>query len=351
MFSMIAIVVIVALVFAGFYFWARRQGLLTAGQATGQGHGARRISPLTEAAGYVGGILILAGGIAAVSQRWDQMTAWEHVGVFAGTAALFLLAGILTRQIKEPAVQRLTDVMWFVSVAGVSGAIGFASNEVYGNADEPTVLAVGAGVTVFSAVLWLVRRHALENFALFTGLVLVIVGIILAIDASAPSLAFALALWVFGLAWAWLGWRGYAAPPWVAISSGVLLTVIVLSTAVSEFGWLYAVAIATAAAAMAASVPLKNTPLLAVGTLAMFGYVTSAVVRYFHQSVGVPGALAITGVLILGLAIVSARLLRQTRPAKSGQPDAEKPSPEAHPPARGEPVADESSDLALPKAS
>jgi len=52
----------------------------------------------------------------------------------------------------------------------------------------------------------------------------------------------------------------------------------------------YAIGIATAAAAMAASVPLRNTPLLALGTLAMFGYVTSVVVSYFHQSLGVPGS-------------------------------------------------------------
>jgi hypothetical protein len=48
----------------------------------------------------------------------------------------------------------------------------------------------------------------------------------------------------------------------------------------------YAVGIATAAAAMAVSVPLRNTALLALGTLAMFGYVTSAVVHYFHESLG-----------------------------------------------------------------
>jgi ABC-type transport system involved in multi-copper enzyme maturation permease subunit len=67
---------------------------------------------------------------------------------------------------------------------------------------------------------------------------------------------------------------------------------------------------------MAASVPLRNTPLLALGTLAMFGYVTSAVIRYFRQSLGVPAALAITGVLILGLAVVSARLMRAAHPPK-----------------------------------
>jgi hypothetical protein len=91
---------------------------------------------------------------------------------------------------------------------------------------------------------------------------------------------------------------------------------------------MYAIGIATAAAAMAASIPLRNTPLLALGTLAMFGYVTSTVVQYFHRSLGVPAALAITGVLILGLAILSARLMRAAHPPKPNQPAAEEPSPQ-----------------------
>ena len=77
---------------------------------------------------------------------------------------------------------------------------------------------------------------------------------------------------------------------------------------------------------MAASVPLRNTPLLALGTLAMFGYVTSVVVQDFHRSLELPAALASTGVLILGLAVVSARLMRAARPPKPGKPEAPRSS-------------------------
>jgi len=102
---------------------------------------------------------------------------------------------------------------------------------------------------------------------------------------------------------------------------------------------------------MAASVPLRNVPLLALSTLAMFGYVTSAAVRYLHESLGVPSALAITGVLITGLAVVSARLMRAAHPPKPGQPGAEKPSHAAPPPEPAEPRADKPSHTDLPKAS
>jgi hypothetical protein len=346
---LIAFVVIVALIFAGFYYWARRQGLLATRQVSERNQDTPRISLLTEAVAYLGAILILAGGIAAISQRWNGIGAWGHVGIFAGAAALFLLAGIIVRQIQEPAVQRLVDVVWFLSVAGVAGAIGFAAHEAYGNTAAITVLAVGAGVTGYSAVLWLVRRRALQNFALFTGLVITVCGIILTVGRSAPPLAFALALWGFGLGWAWLGWRRYIEPLWVTVPSGAILALVAPSLAAGTSGWVYAIGITTAAAAMAVSVPLRNTPLLALGALAMFGYVTSTVVRYFHQSLGIPGALAITGLLILGLAIVVTRLMHAAHPPGKGS--AEEPSRVTHPPGPQEPGTEKLSHRDLPKAS
>ena len=206
---------------------------------------------------------------------------------------------------------------------------------------------------MYSAALWLVRRHALQNVALFAGLVVTICGAIVTIagTGSAPSLAFALALWGFGLAWAGLGWQRYVEPMWVTIPCGVVLALIAPSLAVGEFGWVYAIGIVTAAAAMAISVPLRNTPLLGLGTVAMFGYVTSVVVRYFGESLGVPAALAITGVLIIGLAVVTARLMRATRPPKPHEPGAETPSHATHPLTPKEPGADKPSQRDLPKAS
>lgn len=327
------ILIIAIFIFAAFYGWARRQGLLAAEPAAESKPGKWRISLLTEAVAYVGAILLLAGGIAAIGQQWDGIGDWGHVGVLAGAAAFFLLAGIVIHRVREPAIQRLTGVVYFLSVAGVAGAVGFATHDVYRNTTAVTVLAVGIAVTLYSAVLWLARRRALQNVALFTGLVIAVCGIILTAaggPGSAPSLAFALALWAFGLAWAWLGWRRYVEPAWVSIPSGVILALIAPSLAVGEYGWVFAVGIATATAVMAVSVPLQSTPLLALGAPAMFGYTTAVVIRYFHQSLGVPGALAITGALILGLAVVSARLMRAAHPPKHSKPGAKEPFRWAH---------------------
>ena len=356
--SLVVPVVIVALIVGGFYYWARRQGLITTGRAAEGEQGTRRIPLLTEAVAYVGVILLLVGGAAAIGQRWDGISSWGHVGVCAGVAVFFLLAGIIVRRVREPAIQRLAGVVWFLSVAGVAGAVGLAAHEVYGNNNAAvTAIAVGLAVTVYAAALWLVRRGALQNLALFAGLVVTILGfagvIVTVVGGARPArwLAFALALWVFGLAWAGLGWQRCVEPLWVTIPCGVILALIAPSLAAGEHGWVYAIGIATAAAVMAASVPLRNVPLLALGALAMFGYLTSVVVRYLHESLGVPSALAITGVLIIGLAVVSARLMRAAHPPKPGEPGAEEPPHAALPPEPAEPGEEKPSHRDLPKAS
>jgi len=306
-------------------------------------------------------ILLLAGGAVAIGQRWNSIPSGGRVGVLAGAAAFFLLIGIVARRVRDPAIQRLAGVVWFLSVACVAGAVWLAWWKAYGSTGPVTVL-VGGAVTVYSAALWRVRRGALQNVAWFAGLIVTILGIVdYAVDianghggtGSAPTIVAVLPLWAFGLAWAWFGWRRYVEPVWVTIPCGVILALIVPIFAVAH-GWGhvgYAIGIATAAAVMAASVPLRNVPLLALGALAMFGYVTSAAVRYLHQSLGVPAALAITGVLIIGLAVVSARLIRAAHPPEDGEPGAEEPSQEALPPEPTEPGAEKPSDRDLPKAS
>jgi hypothetical protein len=323
------IIVILAAVFTSFYSWAKRRGLLAAGP---EGQPARRRVPLlTEAVAYVGAILILAGGAAAIGQRWNSLGGWGHAGVYAGGAAFFWLIGHLLRRATEPAIQRLISTAWFLSVVGVAAAAGFLTRDVLGSQDLAW-LATGLAATACGGALWLARPRALQNAALFTGLVVTIVGTIGAVGNPGSPVAFATSLWCFGLVWAAAGWRRYVEPMWVTVPCGVLLALIAPSFGAGDSGWLYLAGIATAGAAMAVSVPQRNPALLAMGTLAMFGYVTATVVTYFHRSLGVPAALAITGLLIVGLAAVTGRLMRAAHPPEPRQPGAETPPAVLPPP-------------------
>jgi hypothetical protein len=135
------IIVLAAVGFGGFYRWAQQQGLLTAGQGAEGEPGTRRISLLTEAGAYAGVILVLVGGVTAVSQRWDDITGWGQVGVFAAAAVFFLLAGIIVRQVREPAIQRLGEVTWFLCRTPGRDGCGIRAHTI------PESLATSAAAT------------------------------------------------------------------------------------------------------------------------------------------------------------------------------------------------------------
>ncbi|NUT18866.1 MAG: hypothetical protein HOV77_06750 [Hamadaea sp.] len=317
-------VIVVALIIGGFYYWAQRRRDRSATPGSSASTGGRRISLITEAMAYVGSILVLAGAITAVGQRWDDMTDWGHVAVFTGAALFFLIIGLLVRRVREPAVQRVIGVVWLLSTAGVAGAVGFAAYQVAGWTAETTTLSVGLATSAYAAVLWLIHRAALQNAALFTAFVVTIVGVnLVAVGDTPPSPSFVLALWAFGTGWAVLAWRHVIEPLWTGLPLGTVLALTAPSIGVADHGWLYAVAITSSAAVMALSVPTRNPLFLGLGTLATFGYVTAVVIRYFGDQLGVPATLAITGVLIIALAVVSARLMRAVRPRTASRQPSE----------------------------
>jgi hypothetical protein len=362
MFGLIVIMLAVALVFGGFYSWARRRGPLAVGQDTGEKRAERRVSLLTEAVAYLGAILLLAGGVAAIGRQWSGVGSWAHAGILTGAAVFFLLTGVSVRGVREPAIQRLTGVTWLLSVMCAAGAAGYVTYDLIfsftaadQNAGAVTALGVGLAVSAYAAVLWLIRRQPLQIAALFGGLVTLICGVIATAAGgravNGASLAYALALWGFGLAWAVLGWRRYLEPMWAAVPLGTLLALVAPALATGPYGWLYAIAIITAGAVMAVSVPLRNTVFLGLGTVAMFAYVTAVVVTYFRRSLGVPAALSISGALIIVLAVVTARLMRATRPAKPPAPGAEEQGQATPAPELTEPRAERPPQRDLPKAS
>jgi hypothetical protein len=134
------VIVLAAVGFGGFYCWAQQRGLLTTGPAAEGEPGTRRISLLTEAAAYAGVILLLVGGVTAISQRWNDIGRGGQGGGFAAAAVFFFLVGIIVRQVREPAIQRLAGVAWFLSVAGAGGAVWLALYHVHGTTDAVTAV-------------------------------------------------------------------------------------------------------------------------------------------------------------------------------------------------------------------
>lgn len=357
MLGLVPVVVFVAAACSGFYLWLNRRD-----QAAGEAESVRQrrgVSLLAEDLAYLGAILVLAGGAAAVGQAWRDISAWERVGTLALAALFFLAAGLIVVQVSEPAIQRLMSVLWFVS-AGCAGAVaGFATGGLAGRSGPVAVLVAGVATAAYSAILWLARRRELQLVAMFIGITVAVGASLITIAGSAgPLLAIALGLWALGVGWVIVGMQ-YPQPLWSTVPLAIAITLIAPGIAVWQHGWAYAIGIGTAGVAMVVAVSHRRTALLAAGTLTLFGYVTSAVVRYFHASLGLPATLAACGVLLLAFAVVMARIRRSTQPHMAVRHTAVRHTaehagagtrlPETAPPAELEPGDDPI--LHLPKAS
>lgn len=307
------------LVIGALEFWFWRNRVLAASGAGGERdhRSQRRSSLLTESLTCAGVILILSGSGVAISQRWLHVTDWERTAILAAAAACFLIAGAIVRWVSASVRPGLTEALWVVSTACVGAVTTILAVRIYETSGAAATLAVGAAIAVYSCGLWLMCRRELLLIIALTGLVSALCGTIMVVAGdTTPWLTIALGLWLLGLAWAGLGWL-YPEPLGTSISLGAAVALASPAIAVHNYGWVYAIGIATAAVVMAASVPLRNVVLLAFGSCALFGYITAAVITFSHGSLGIAETLMLVGVLLIAMALVTVRLGRVARPPRS----------------------------------
>ena len=274
----------------------------------------RRVSLIAEALGYVGTALALAGAGVGLGQAWEDIAGWGRLSIAGGATALLLLGGFVLLSQTEPAFRRLQSVLWFLAVGAAVWALVVLGVEFLDlEDDERIVLLIGAGTATLAALLWAVRREALQHAALFASVHVALIGAVLCLPGDAPMWAYALLVWGIGVVWGLLGWFRVLEPVWLGMALGSAGAVIGPAIGIGDYPWLLAVALGTAVFLMVVSVPTGQVPLLAVGTMGTFGYLTWAVIRYFSDSLGVPLALVVVGGVFLALAVVAGRLTQVTR--------------------------------------
>ncbi len=280
----------------------------------GPAGGERRVSLLAEALGYVGVVLALAGAAVGLAQGWEDLPVWSRLTIPAAATGLLILGGALLRRQGEPAFRRLMSVLWVLSVGGLAWALVVLGIDVVEWDGEAIALMATGGCAILAAVLYAARRHGLQQVTLLAALhALVVSGLLCLLGEDLPVWWFAVAVWALGAAWAALGWRRILEPGWLAVAFGFVGMVIGPALGINEYQWLLAPALLTTAGLVALSVPTRETPLLALGMVGAFGYITWAVVHYFSDSLGVPLALVIVGAVFLVLAVLAGALATRGR--------------------------------------
>jgi hypothetical protein len=269
----------------------------------------RGASLVTEAIGYLGGVIVLVGLGLVLGQLWDDLSIGTRLGVAGGATAILLAAGAAVRRGLGAAGHRLRAVLWLAGVAALAGFLGLAGAEAFEWDGELVSLFVGGGCAAVGAALWWWHRHVLQHLATMvsTAAAAASAAALLPDSGNLPGLA----IWGVGSCWVGLALGGWL--PWRAGTVLGAIASIVGAVTVAGQDWGALLALGTVAGLVVAAVRMRELVLLgvaAVGTLVVLPVVID---RLFPGVLAAAIVLVVVGLLLVLVAVATAR--RRSREA------------------------------------
>jgi hypothetical protein len=265
----------------------------------------RRLPLVAEVLGYVGAGIAMTAIVVTVHQIWKHVP----TSVEMATAGLFavglLLAGRALRSDIDPALARLRSVLWLHSTAGAAAFVAVTGRYLY-LADADVALTTAAASLAWAVPLWWWTRSALQHLAAFGAAAALLETGIDRIDPHAGIFTFGIAMWVLALAWGIGVSRGYLVPAPVGMlisGAGALVGAIIAMD--HPAGVL--LAITTVAGLYACGVLMHQVRLIGIGAVGTLYIVPHAATMYLPGSVAAPLAVAVVGLVLLGVALWLAR--------------------------------------------
>lgn len=274
----------------------------------------RGSSLVTEALGYLGGIIILVASGLVTGWFWSDMSTAGRLGLVGGVAVLLLIAGaVVSRRLGAPG-DRLRSVLWWLASAAVAGFLGLLFDEVIPSGGDEVLLLTAGGTAVVSAVLWAVHTRVLQHIATFAPLVIAVgVGTqLLGREGPLPSLA----IIGIGAIWAVLAWGSILETTRQGVIAGAIAMAIG-AMIMSGNRWGTPVALLTVAALVAAAILLRDLILLVVASAGLLIVLPVTMTTYFSGVLGAALALLLVGVVLIGAAILTARRRRERPPTSA----------------------------------
>lgn len=270
-----------------------------------------RIGRGMEAVAYLGAVLILIAVAVLVAEFWDRLEPWGRFGLGAIVALVLFTLGLLFGRADERAIERAQMFAWFLAVPAVALTAQVAVGELMGADDRDTFLWVSLVSLAVAVVLWWRRNSVLQLVAMGLASGTSVVALV-SLSEGAPDWSYGMSLAGLGVVWLLLTWGGILRP----VRTGYVLAAIgVLAIAfpdASDLPWPL-VGLGASLGLMALSVRLDQAVLLGLGVSGLFVYIPITVFEVFGESLGVPVALLITGLVLLGVVIAGVRLRTDAR--------------------------------------
>lgn len=270
-----------------------------------------RVGRGTEAVAYLGAVLVLiAAGIMLV-EYWDRIEVWGRLVLGATITVALLVVGMILGRSEEPAVNRAQSFSWLLSVASVALTVSVITNDLVELDNQDTFLWIS--LTSFAAAtgLWWVRHSNLQMVAMGITANASVIAIV-SRAAGAPDWAFGLSFAALGSVWLLLTWGGILRPTRTSYALSGIGLLLIAFPETTDMPWPL-LGLAASLVLMTLSVRLKENVLLGLGVAGLFVYIPMTIFELFGESLGVPVALLITGLVLLAVVVISVRIRRETK--------------------------------------
>ncbi len=274
-----------------------------------QRKGGERVGRGTEAVAYLGAVLVLVALGILAAEFWDRIEPWGRFTVGTIVTGVLIGVGWLLGRSAEPAVNRAQAFAWFLAVGAVALTAGVFFDGIVGTDAQDSFLWVSIVALAATIVLWLARPSTLAIIAMAFATWAITIAIISRLD-TVPEWTFGLAFAGLGIAWLLLTWGGILRPTTASYAISAIGILFVAFPEGSHMPWPL-LGLAGALALMALSVRLNQTVLLGLGVLGLFVYIPMTIFELFEESLGIPVALLITGLALLGVVVGTVRFRRE----------------------------------------
>lgn len=273
--------------------------------------GGERVGRGTEAVAYLGAVLVLVALAILTAEFWDRIEPWGRFAVSAIVTGVLIGVGWLLGRSTEPAVNRAQTFAWFLAVGAVALTAGVFFDGIVKTDAQDSFLWVSLISLVATIALWIARPSTLAIVAMAFAAWAATIAIISRFD-TVPDWTFGLAFAGLGTAWFLLTWGGILRPTTASYAISAIGILFIAFPEGSHMPWPL-LGLAGALALMALSVRLNQTVLLGFGVVGLFVYIPMTIFELFEESLGVPVALLITGVALLGVVVGTVRFRKEVQ--------------------------------------
>lgn len=270
-----------------------------------------RVGRGTEAIAYLGAVLVLVAVGILLIEYWDRIETWGRVALSATIAIALFVVGVILGRSDEPAVNRARSLAWLLSVASVALTATVVMNDLVELDDRDVFLYVSLISFAVALGQWWIYKSILQMVAMGITANASVIAIV-SHASDAPEWAFGLSFAGLGAIWLLLTWGGILRPVRSSYALGGVGLLLIAFPEATEMPWPL-LGLLASLGLMALSVRLKENVLLGLGVAGLFVYIPMAIFELFGESLGVPVALLITGLVLLAVVIVSVRLRRETQ--------------------------------------